>query len=497
MKEQASDNNNQERLRKKYNIIVVLVILSVLLATTMLQGFFAWNSINDETNNRKRMEANAKNEKVENLKNIVANAIDNSAPAFGHQLDDSKAIVQLLMKMMRQNPELLGSAVAFRPGYYPERGQLFSPYAYREGNDIRQKLISYDYTQFDWYKNVMKSGKNSWCEPYADQDGTYELMQTYSVALRDSTGEIVAILTGDLPMSELKTSENDVYHQASQRSIIILVMQVIGILLIIVVAWRSIVSMRKLGSVDEEKESIEKEISIASRLQVETLPKKIPQHGHLGISASLVQAEQVSGDFYDYYLDGNRLYFCIGDVATHGLGAAMALIVARVTYRNCVYNHESPAQTMKKINRSLADIKEQQMFATMFAGTIDLGTGQFSYCNAGHLAPYVLKNGEADLLNVNPNVPLGIEGWEYQEQELTLQSGTTLFLYTDGIVEALNPMKESFGEKRFALHMKKASEEVDTPEALVKRITTAVSRHQGMEIETPNDDQSILVVRYR
>ena len=496
MKEQASVNN-QERLRKKFNITVMIAIFLVLLATTMLQGFFTWNSINDEIKNRKRLEANAKNEKVENLKEIVANAIDNSAAAFEQRIDNSQTVVQLLLNMMRQNPELLGSAVAFRPGYYPERGQLFSPYAYREGDDIRQKLIAYDYTQFDWYKNVMKTGKNGWCEPYVDQDGTYEMMQTYSVALRDSTGEIVAILTGDLPMSELKTSSNDVYHQASQRSVMILVMQVFGMLLIIIVAWRAVVSMRKANTVSDENESIEKEISIASRLQIDVLPKQYPQHGHLGISASLVQAKEVSGDFYDYFLNGNLLHFCIGDVATHGLGAALALIVARVTYRNCVYNHESPAQIMKKINKSLADIHEQQMFATMFIGTIDLGTGQFRYCNAGHLAPYVLKDGEANLLNVSPNVPLGIEGWEYQEQEQTLQSGTTLFLYTDGIVEALNPMKESFGEKRFALHMKKASEEADTPEALVKRITTAVSRHLGTEAEYPNDDQSILVIRYR
>ena len=479
----------------KKSIPLFWAVLGIFLVTTLFQGYFTWKGINSEKENRERIEVNVENAKVEQLKEAVASVVNNQASAFEMCIDSAERVRQQLLFMMRQNPEILGCAVAYLPTDSPTGDSLYAPYAYRDDETIKFKILSYDYTLFDWYLNVARHMQSGWSRPYVDMDGTFVLMSTYSLPLRDDNGQFRAVLTADLPMSELgqATGSN---HKVSVQSIAILCMQLLGILLILFIVWKAVQSMKHEESVSNEKQLMKAELKIASNLQGELLPKSYPKHPRLDMSASLQTAKTMSGDFYDYVLEDNQLCFCIGDVATHGLGSILGMVATRTAYHVCVRHKEQPTQVMESINQYLKDIQVKEMYATLFIGQLDLATGRLCYCNAGHLMPYLLKNGEAAVLEVTPNVPLGLSEWNFEQHELQLHPGDVLFLYTDGTIENMNQNKDSFGEKKLLLHVRRAAEQGDHPEELLKRVRTALQRHIGNEGEVI-DDVTMLAIEYK
>ncbi len=480
----------------KYNMRMLGFILLILLFNMLLQGFFTWRSISDEQMSRKRMESNVKNEKVEAMKKNVERIIDNSVTAIEQQLDDTQQCNQLLLSLLQNNPELLGATLAFIPNYHPEKGRLYSPYVYRDGEAIRLKVLTHDYTTTEWFQNCVNTRKRGWCNPYADNEVSFVVLTSYSVPLYDKNNKVVAVLTGDLPLSLLTIENGDIYHKTSMRTLIILGMLLFSFLLIICIAVFAVRDMKRMDVLRKEEEHASYELGMATRIQDAIIPKSLPQHPHLSISANLEPALEVSGDFYECLLRDNKLYFCIADIATQGLGASMAMLVTRTVYMVCVNNHQSISSMMNTMNNSLVGINERQMYATLLTGELDLETGVLTYCNAGHLPPYLLKAGsDAEAIEIIPNVPMGIVEWEYQEQKLQMHPGDTIFFYTDGIIEAMNPQEGSFGEKRLALHLKNAANNSDNPSAVIKRITTALHHHIGIE-RRANDDLTMFALRY-
>ncbi len=481
---------------KNANLLALGAILIILLLNMLLQAFFTWRSISDEQANRKRMETNVKNEKVDELKQRVEGIVTNSASAFEHQIDSPNEINHLLLSLLQNNEELLGSAVAYLPGYFEDKSRLYSPYAYHEDGSIRIKVLNYDYTTYEWYQLGMSSEKGGWTKPYVDGDATKAIMSTFALPLRNSEHKVVAVLTGDLPMSQLTTSDNMPYRSMSLRTLIILGMQALSLLIIVIIVFYAFRYRKKMEAVRKEKEHADYEMDMAQQIQKDILPYEQPQNDHLLVSAKLEPAEQVSGDFYDYRLYGDCLCFCIGDISTTGLGAAMAMLVTWTAYRSCTGSGDSLASVIRQMNNALTDINDQQMFATFFAGELNLRTGMLTYCNAGHLPPVLLTTeGEAKPLEVTPNVPLGIVEWNFEQQTLQLRPGDSLFLYTDGVIEAMNEQEGVFGEKKLALHLRNAALDKDHPEAIVKRITTALQHHIGVD-RTCNDDMTMLAIQY-
>jgi sigma-B regulation protein RsbU (phosphoserine phosphatase) len=130
------------------------------------------------------------------------------------------------------------------------------------------------------------------------------------------------------------------------------------------------------------------------------------------------------------------------------------------------------------------------MFVTLFMGVLDLETGRLLYSNAGHESPVILSDGEKKLECVS-NVPLGVDqDWEYALQETTLSNQTTLFLYTDGLTEAMDPEQRLFGKKRMMEELKKRQ----SPEEISNSMTKAVTRF--MEGAEQSDDLTMLIIRY-
>lgn len=252
--------------------------------------------------------------------------------------------------------------------------------------------------------------------------------------------------------------------------------------------------VRKLTTATAQKASIESELGIARDIQMSMLPPKTPSGGGyegMDIYGSLTPAKAVGGDLYDYHIQGDRLYFCIGDVSGKGVPAALIMSVTNTLFRTLSQSEDAPEKIVSAINASMEGRNESMMFVTLFAGVLDLSTGVLSYCNAGHNAP-VLLGEEPRFLDVDPNVPVGaVDGWAFSGQQVTLDPGTTLLLYTDGLTEAENVQHELFGEDRLFEVLRKSSDRA--PEALIAEITAAVHTFVGKAEQS--DDLTMLGLR--
>lgn len=191
-------------------------------------------------------------------------------------------------------------------------------------------------------------------------------------------------------------------------------------------------------------ERFESELSIASKIQMSMLPKEFPNHDGIDLHAILKPAREVGGDLYDFFVRDNCLYFVIGDVSGKSVPAALIMSIARCAFRICSHYEQEPKYIVTGMNRSLCSRNDAQMFVTFFLGKLDLGTGLLKYCNAGHNP--IIVNGR--YLDVKPNLALGlISDFTYEQQEVQLDGGACITLYTDGITEAEREDKQQFGEE--------------------------------------------------
>lgn len=267
----------------------------------------------------------------------------------------------------------------------------------------------------------------------------------------------------------------------------------VGLILIVGLMVRSVGSMRKLGDVTSVKERMEKELEIAKGIQMSMIPKiypPYPERDDLDIYASISPAKEVGGDLFDFFIQDEKLWFCVGDVSGKGVPASLVMAVSRSLFRTVAAHEKSPGRIVTTMNDSMSDMNESSMFVTFFCGVLDLATGHLRYCNAGHNAP-VLLGSDKTMLPVVPNVPIGIvPGAVYTEQETDIHFDDALFLYTDGVTEAENAVHEMFGEERMmrALEGSKASKE--RMERLQEAVCSFVDGAQQ------SDDITMLFIRY-
>ena len=202
-----------------------------------------------------------------------------------------------------------------------------------------------------------------------------------------------------------------------------------------------------------EKERITAELNVAAAIQSSMLPHVCPpfsDRNDFDLHASMIPAKEVCGDFYDFFfIDKDNLVVLIADVSGKGVPAALFMVIAKTLIKNCS-SCRTPKTVFDSVNKKLCESNETGMFVTAFIGFYNLPTGKFTYVNAGHNPPlFKKKNGSFAYLNTKPCIILGfINDAKYFEDELTLEGGDTLFLYTDGVTEAMNKTQELFGEQR-------------------------------------------------
>ena len=292
--------------------------------------------------------------------------------------------------------------------------------------------------------------------------------------------------------------DKEIYSNLRHIAFVLFILMLVGLVLIGIILNRSAKSFQRLQKVSAEKERIGSELRIASGIQRGMLPRVFPPYpdrNDIDVFAFLDSAKEVGGDLFDFYIREEKLFFCIGDVSGKGVPASLVMAVTRSLFRTISAHQDNVGLIVKDMNNVMGELNEDNMFVTLFIGKLDLATGLLQYCNAGHCAPLLVGQGVEKMV-VNPNIPLALmTGWVFEEQEIQLKPKTTVFLYTDGLIEAEDVSKRLFGEERMIEEVQKALDKGNNrAEQLIQSMDAAVKLFVGGAQQS--DDLTMLAVKY-
>ncbi|MEP7271958.1 MAG: GAF domain-containing SpoIIE family protein phosphatase [Acidobacteriota bacterium] len=243
--------------------------------------------------------------------------------------------------------------------------------------------------------------------------------------------------------------------------------------------------------------ALHKELEVASVIQQSIVPRKFPpfpERSDFEILAEMIPAKEVGGDFFDFFLiDEARLGFAIGDVSGKGIPAALFMAVSRTLLKATALRGLSPEDCIEHVNRVLTLDSASHMFVTCFYGILDTSTGVVSYCNAGHNPPYVLRrDGRVEMTEMTGGLVLGMRAkTTYRAKQIELGSGDGVFLYTDGITEAMDVERNEYSESRLeeCLSGLKGS----GMDEIIRSVLVDVRKFTGEAAQT--DDMTLLLLR--
>ena len=204
--------------------------------------------------------------------------------------------------------------------------------------------------------------------------------------------------------------------------------------------------------IGQAERRMKEELKLAAAIQDAALPKNfdLPSE-NIELYALMTPAKQVGGDFYDFfYADRDKLCLVIADVSGKGVPAALFMMRAKTAIKNFAGSGHSPAKVLEKVNNSLCEGNDAEMFVTVWLGILDLKTGKLTCANAGHEYPVLMRaGGDYELLKDKHGLVLAaMEGVPLKEYEIDLNAGDRLFVYTDGVPEAINEKEEAYGTDR-------------------------------------------------
>ncbi len=211
------------------------------------------------------------------------------------------------------------------------------------------------------------------------------------------------------------------------------------------VEWREALSSR------DKLVALQNELDVASKIQQSILPTEFPKHEDYEISANMEPARNVGGDFFDVLrLDRGRIGLAVADVSDKGVPAALFMMSSRTLLKGAAIGTDDPGEVLREVNELLDAENEAAMFVTVVYAVYDPETGRLTYANGGHNTPLIVHpDGSSDELPLTGGIALGVApGLEYEHDSVTLAPGDTVFLYTDGVTEAMNADSEEFGMDR-------------------------------------------------
>lgn len=242
-------------------------------------------------------------------------------------------------------------------------------------------------------------------------------------------------------------------------------------------------------------QAVEKELTVAREVQRSILPKDFPASPSLAGHGLMDPAREIGGDFYDFFaLEGGRTGIAVGDVSGKGVPAAVYMAMVRTQLRAIAPFGLSPADCLERLNEHLSADNPGGMFVSLFYGIVDCAAATFTYANGGHNPPALLKaGGQVEWIKGTNDMLVGVmPGSPYHDAVLPLAHGDSLVLYTDGVVEAIDPAEEEFGKQRLAEVL--SAHAASSPTALCDGILAAV---RTFEAGRPHsDDLTCVAVRY-
>ncbi len=254
-----------------------------------------------------------------------------------------------------------------------------------------------------------------------------------------------------------------------------------------------------LTETTKAKERMESELKIARTIQMSFLSKRFPPFPEIkafDLHAALEPAWEVGGDLYDFFLiDDRRLFFSVGDVSGKGVPAALFMAVTKTLIKGNAEQNVTPAEILDKVNKELCVDNESMLFVTMFCGILDFVTGELTFSNAGHNPPlYIPETGEPRWLELPKGLFLGVmEDSVYKTFVTQMWPGDKLFVYTDGVNEAMDPEGRLYTSERLLKEAgklrKSGAEEFDA--GILQSV------HDYAAGAPPADDVTVLTLLYK
>ncbi|GAC1432135.1 MAG: hypothetical protein NVSMB68_04570 [Thermoanaerobaculia bacterium] len=244
-----------------------------------------------------------------------------------------------------------------------------------------------------------------------------------------------------------------------------------------------------------EKERLQSEIAIAASIQHNLLPKEGPTMNGVSSSAHFEPTASIGGDYYDVFnLDQSRLAVAIGDVSGHGLSTGLVMAMVKAAMTTLVEQGADEESLFERLNELVYRSTERRAFMTLAFTLFDLDTGRIRHTNAGHLYPYLLRDGTPTPISIeSPSLPLGVrETIVSHTVDVDLRQGDTIVYLSDGIIEAQNESGDPFGFDQLELLLTRQTDR--SPDAIRAAILDAVARHSGRR--PADDDRTVMVLRF-
>ena len=581
------------KLRSGLAFIITAAVLLEIIATG--QYLYTHSVLEKELEHRAETELTLKAIIIKGTLNKTRQMLRDYSWNIIDAIGDPDSVASELSLLVKNNPEVLSTGMAFVPNYYPSKGYWYEPFSKLEDGKLTCRQLgsaSHDYTQMEFYNLAVKMGEPCWTDPYVDiasfnQEDT--LITTHSMPIYDPSGKMAGVFAIDLSLdwlsdtlnarhaypssfdlllteggklvckpraSHVNATDVELVHQLINdstvarrkshsgrstivdfrsvhdgekgyifyanmrgkphwqlaavcyekeaygslkrlRNLLMLSMLVaMGLLGLIILRFAR--SERRLRAAAVEQERIGGELRIARELQMSMLPVKypaFPERTDIDVHGLLMPAREVGGDLYDFFIRDEKLFFCIGDVSGKGVPSALVMSIAHALFFSTSSHESNPALIMRTLNETASRNNDRNMFVTFFIGVLDLPTGRLRYCNAGHDAPMIIGK-QISMLPVEPNLPLGIiDDFMYEGQETILEPNTSLFLYTDGLTEAMDENHEQYRLQRAndALQIYCEKEDYSLEQMLATVRDDVDVFVDGAE---QSDDLTLLAIRY-
>ena len=209
--------------------------------------------------------------------------------------------------------------------------------------------------------------------------------------------------------------------------------------------WREAMATR------DKLVALQNELSVAADIHRSILPTVFPSGPGYSIHAGMEPARNVGGDFFDFmFLNDGRIGLAVADVSDKGVPAALFMMSSRTLLKGAAVDSSGPGEALTEVNQLLCDENESMMFVSVLYAIYSPESGEFVYANGGHDPPLLVHaDGSSAVLPTTDGIALGVEeGIEYGARSVTLETGDTLVLYSDGVTEAVNEIGEEYGLDR-------------------------------------------------
>ena len=243
----------------------------------------------------------------------------------------------------------------------------------------------------------------------------------------------------------------------------------------------------------EERERNNAELLVASKIQLDSLPKNIFEDNNVSLRSYIKTAKEVGGDFYDYfYLDDHHLVTLISDVSGKGIPASLFMMKGKELIKSALQSYTSLVTAINSVNNMLTKNNEELLFITSFIGIIDFKKNEIRYVNAGQEKPYIISKDGVHKLDGEANIVLGVEeNYQFIEESHPFNKDDILFMFTDGLNESINKEREEFGYQRIEDNLKDIGDlSLDN---VIERINHSLESFVGDEDQF--DDVTMIIVK--